>query len=197
MSKHYSVSRVTILRTVTLHVIRVVVTLRKIGNQPRVEPQYNYNRTGKFSIRNGFSLIMPLITFPYNHPFVTAATLLFLGLGLRRALWLRFHPLRHAPRTPEPLIRVIDLISPPKDDPMKKLALYGQEPTYQPLVVVWGAIEGPVIVVNDADLIKEILISGQANYSGSNTMQRGRFSRGVVALLLGGHGILSLVDQVI
>lgn len=128
------------------------------------------------------------------HPITATIFILALALWIHRAVKWRFHPLRKYPLAPEGFLRVIDMIVPPKDCPRKRLVQYAQNPAYQTLVVVYDTFTGPILIVNDADLIKEIAVNRQANYNG-NTMQRGSLRMRIGRAIIGG-GILTVIDQV-
>ncbi|RUS16717.1 cytochrome P450 [Endogone sp. FLAS-F59071] len=142
-------------------------------------------------LSNSYS--MPPINILQMHPIATAIFIFALALWIRRTVKWRFHPLRKFPLASEPFLRVIDMIIPPKDCPRKRLVQYVQNPAYQSLVVVYETLTGPNLVVNDADLIKEIVAKRQANYN-SNTVQRGSLRIRIGRIIMG-RGILTTTNQ--
>lgn len=101
------------------------------------------------------------------------------------------------PHNSEPIMSMMEMLFPPERDPWKRLIPIAQDPRNQPLCVVPGLYgEKYTIIVNDVDVMKEILVQGQANYNGSETIQRSMLFRDITVLLFGGFHIVNTIGHV-
>ncbi|RUS34524.1 cytochrome P450 [Jimgerdemannia flammicorona] len=134
-----------------------------------------------------FSDLTTLLPLP-TRPILLALALVLFGtyIHLRRLQ----HPLRLLPSFPGSLLSPLETLLAARNgtDIFAKLSTIAQDPTLRRICVSWGW-DITMVIVSDAALIRDMLVRGQANYSGTHTFERASRFRRLGQMLSGGSNI--------
>lgn len=113
-----------------------------------------------------------------DHPILTATTIFLAAALLVHAAKSNNKPqLIIQPHNSTPIFTFRQLLSPPKDDPWKRLITIARDPRNFPLCVMPGFGNWkPTVVINDAEMIKEVLVQGQTEQKFSRSRELSQIS---------------------
>ncbi|RUS20263.1 cytochrome P450 [Jimgerdemannia flammicorona] len=106
------------------------------------------------------------------------------------------HPLRPLPSLPGLFLSPLEIFQAARNgtDIFAKLSTLVQDPTLRRICVSWGW-KITMVVVSDAALIRDILVRGQANYSGTHTVERSSRFRRLGQIMSGGTHVGNTVGE--
>ncbi|RUS22774.1 cytochrome P450, partial [Endogone sp. FLAS-F59071] len=128
---------------------------------------------------------------PADHPILTATAILLATALIVQAAKPNTKPkLIVQPHNRTPFISFRDLLGSPKEDPWKRLITLARDSRNFPLCVMPGIVDmKPMVVINSVEMIKEVLVQGQAVTNGEQKYARAKEIRQASYAIFGGHNI--------